>query len=109
MECELKWTLKWLIGSVLPCTVIVVKFSLCSLTAIKFVICVGGSSKIVHKPAVEHNPQQRQPDITKAKTVLHWQPIVNYFLYYMCVIIKAEFLCVSLFFMCGHIFSVNFD
>lgn len=38
---------------------------------------VGGTSEIVHRPAGDQYPQQRQPDITKAKKILHWQPIVS--------------------------------
>jgi len=46
-----------------------------------FDLCLaGGSSKIVHRPAVEPYPHQRQPDITKAKKILRWQPAVNTFL-----------------------------
>jgi UDP-glucuronate decarboxylase len=37
---------------------------------------VGGNSKIVHEPAVEDDPQRRQPDITRAKAVLGWEPTV---------------------------------
>ncbi|HIK37727.1 MAG: SDR family oxidoreductase [Geminocystis sp.] len=32
--------------------------------------------EIVFKPLPEDDPKQRQPDITKAKTYLHWQPKV---------------------------------
>jgi len=37
---------------------------------------VGGESEIVHLPAVEDDPQRRQPDISRAKTVLKWEPKV---------------------------------
>ena len=38
---------------------------------------VGGQSKIVHKPLPEDDPRQRQPNITKAKQVLGWEPKVS--------------------------------
>ena len=37
---------------------------------------VGGKSKIVHKPLPSDDPKQRQPDITLAKKVLKWEPVV---------------------------------
>ncbi|KAL7632564.1 UNVERIFIED_CONTAM: hypothetical protein RMT77_017131 [Armadillidium vulgare] len=37
---------------------------------------VNKNSKIVHKPAVEDDPQKRKPDITKAKNILGWEPKV---------------------------------
>ncbi|XP_022900841.1 UDP-glucuronic acid decarboxylase 1 [Onthophagus taurus] len=38
---------------------------------------VGGKSKIVHLAEVEDDPQRRRPDITRAKTVLGWEPKVS--------------------------------
>ena len=38
---------------------------------------VGSTSKIVHNPAVEDDPQRRRPDISTAKTVLSWWPKVS--------------------------------
>ena len=38
---------------------------------------VGGRSKICYKPLPGDDPRQRQPDITKAKALLQWQPTVN--------------------------------
>ena len=38
---------------------------------------VGSNSNIVHKAAVEDDPQRRRPDISLAKKVLHWQPKVT--------------------------------
>jgi UDP-glucuronate decarboxylase len=38
---------------------------------------VGGRSKICDKPLPGDDPRQRQPDITKAKTLLQWQPTVS--------------------------------
>jgi UDP-glucuronate decarboxylase len=38
---------------------------------------VGGRSKICFKPLPGDDPRQRQPDITKAKAMLQWQPTVN--------------------------------
>ncbi len=34
----------------------------------------GSTSKIIHLPAVEHDPKQRKADITLAKDTLHWEP-----------------------------------
>lgn len=38
---------------------------------------IGSRSKIVHKQAVKDDPQKRQPDITKAKQILNWEPKIN--------------------------------
>jgi UDP-glucuronate decarboxylase len=38
---------------------------------------VGGRSKIVHRPLPDDDPKQRQPDITKAKSLLGWQPTIK--------------------------------
>ena len=38
---------------------------------------VDSTSEIVHKPAVEDDPQRRRPDISTAKTVLAWWPKVS--------------------------------
>ena len=38
---------------------------------------VDSTSEIVHKPAVEDDPQRRRPDIRTAKTVLAWWPKVS--------------------------------
>ena len=37
----------------------------------------GTTQKIVKKPLPKNDPRQRQPDITKAKTILKWAPKVN--------------------------------
>jgi dTDP-glucose 4,6-dehydratase len=37
----------------------------------------GTRQKIVYKPLPTDDPKQRQPDITKAKQILDWQPTVN--------------------------------
>lgn len=42
----------------------------------KVIILTGSSSKIIHKPLPPDDPKQRKPDITKAKTILNWQPTV---------------------------------
>ena len=34
----------------------------------------GSSSKVIHLPAVEHDPKQRKADITLAKQTLGWEP-----------------------------------
>jgi len=35
------------------------------------------ASRIVYEPLPEDDPQQRQPDITKARQLLGWEPKVN--------------------------------
>jgi UDP-glucuronate decarboxylase len=37
----------------------------------------GSSSKLVFKPLPQDDPIQRQPDISKAKELLDWQPTVE--------------------------------
>lgn len=37
----------------------------------------GTTQKIVHKPLPVDDPKQRKPDITKAKTILGWEPKVD--------------------------------
>ena len=34
-------------------------------------------SKIIYKPLPQDDPKQRQPDITRAKTLLKWEPVVK--------------------------------
>ena len=36
----------------------------------------GSRSKIIHKPLPQDDPKQRKPDITRAKTILKWEPKV---------------------------------
>jgi UDP-glucuronate decarboxylase len=44
--------------------------------ASKIVALTGSRSEIVHHPLPNDDPRQRQPDITKARTQLGWQPEV---------------------------------
>ena len=37
---------------------------------------VGGNSKIVNLDPVQDDPQRRRPDISLAKKVLNWEPVV---------------------------------
>jgi dTDP-glucose 4,6-dehydratase len=37
----------------------------------------GGGGRIVHKPLPKDDPKQRQPDITRARTLLGWEPRVS--------------------------------
>jgi dTDP-glucose 4,6-dehydratase len=37
----------------------------------------GSKSKIVYEPLPQDDPKQRQPDITKAKQILGWEPKVD--------------------------------
>jgi dTDP-glucose 4,6-dehydratase len=43
----------------------------------KIIELTGSKSTIVYKPLPEDDPQVRQPDITKAKKILNWEPKVN--------------------------------
>ena len=43
----------------------------------KVIALTGSQSTIVYKPLPQDDPQVRQPDITKAKNVLGWQPKVT--------------------------------
>lgn len=40
----------------------------------KIIDLTGSRSKIIHLPAIEDDPRQRRPDITKARSILQWQP-----------------------------------
>jgi UDP-glucuronate decarboxylase len=42
----------------------------------KVVALTGSRSGLVHRPLPENDPTQRQPDITRAKAVLGWEPAV---------------------------------
>jgi len=37
----------------------------------------GSKSKIIYQPLPQDDPKQRQPDITRAKTILKWEPVVK--------------------------------
>ncbi|MEO8429742.1 MAG: UDP-glucuronic acid decarboxylase family protein [Verrucomicrobiota bacterium] len=37
----------------------------------------GSRSKVVFKPLPQDDPKQRKPDITRARTLLHWEPKVS--------------------------------
>jgi dTDP-glucose 4,6-dehydratase len=41
------------------------------------VALTGSQSKIIYKPLPTDDPKQRQPDITRAKEILGWEPRVN--------------------------------
>ena len=43
----------------------------------KVIAVIGSSSQIVQEPLPQDDPKQRQPDITKAKEVLGWQPSIE--------------------------------
>ncbi len=43
----------------------------------KVIDLTGSKSKLVFKPLPEDDPRQRQPDITRAKETLGWEPTVN--------------------------------
>ena len=37
----------------------------------------GTTQKVIYKPLPQDDPKQRQPDITKAKQILGWEPKVS--------------------------------
>jgi dTDP-glucose 4,6-dehydratase len=37
----------------------------------------GSDSKVIYKPLPQDDPKQRQPDITRAKEILGWEPKVE--------------------------------
>jgi dTDP-glucose 4,6-dehydratase len=37
----------------------------------------GGGGRIIHQPLPQNDPRQRQPDITRARTLLGWEPKVS--------------------------------
>ena len=56
-----------------------VTFSLSGFTTVRRenIELTGSKSAIVYKPLPEDDPQVRQPDITKAKEILGWEPKVD--------------------------------
>lgn len=38
---------------------------------------IGNEAGIIHKPLPKDDPQQRQPDITRARTILGWEPKIS--------------------------------
>lgn len=43
----------------------------------EIIALTGTKQKIVYKPLPQDDPKQRQPDISKAKEVLDWEPKVS--------------------------------
>lgn len=43
----------------------------------EIIAATGSKSKIVFKPLPQDDPRQRQPDITRARTILKWEPQVK--------------------------------
>ena len=37
----------------------------------------GTNQKVIYKPLPQDDPRQRQPEITKAREILKWEPKVN--------------------------------
>jgi UDP-glucuronate decarboxylase len=37
----------------------------------------GSNSKIVHEPLPKDDPRQRKPDISRAQTLLYWNPVID--------------------------------
>jgi UDP-glucuronate decarboxylase len=48
-----------------------------SVLAEQILSMTGASSKIIYKPLPADDPVQRQPDMTRAETLLHWRPKVS--------------------------------
>ena len=42
----------------------------------KVIALTGSRSELVHRPLPENDPTQRQPDITRAKAMLGWEPTI---------------------------------
>ena len=43
----------------------------------QIIAAIGSTSSIVHEPLPEDDPKVRQPDITRARELLGWEPKVN--------------------------------
>jgi len=43
----------------------------------KVIAATGSTSPVVHEPLPVDDPRQRQPNITKANTLLGWQPVTQ--------------------------------
>jgi len=43
----------------------------------KVIAQTGSKSRIVHQPLPSDDPQQRQPDITQARSILDWEPGIS--------------------------------
>ena len=43
----------------------------------EILVLTGSKVKIIYKPLPEDDPKQRQPDITKARNILGWEPKVD--------------------------------
>ncbi len=43
----------------------------------EIITLTGTKQKIVYKPLPQDDPKQRQPDISKAKKLLNWEPKVS--------------------------------
>jgi dTDP-glucose 4,6-dehydratase len=42
----------------------------------KIIRITGSKSRIIYKPLPQDDPKQRQPDITRARRLLGWEPVV---------------------------------
>jgi dTDP-glucose 4,6-dehydratase len=43
----------------------------------EIIALTGTKQKVIYQPLPKDDPTQRQPDITKAKEILGWEPIVE--------------------------------
>ncbi|HEY0011807.1 MAG TPA: SDR family NAD-dependent epimerase/dehydratase, partial [Allosphingosinicella sp.] len=53
-----------------------VELTVCDLVD-RVLALTGSSSKIVTRPLPEDDPRRRRPDITRARTLLGWEPTVD--------------------------------
>ena len=52
----------------------------------------GSNSPVLHLPAVTDDPQQRRPDISRAKKYIDWEPKVCLFSYVVVNILSLNLL-----------------
>jgi dTDP-glucose 4,6-dehydratase len=43
----------------------------------EIIALTGTRSRVIYKPLPKDDPKQRQPDITRAKEILGWEPKIN--------------------------------
>jgi len=43
----------------------------------EIIALTGAKTKIIYKPLPKDDPKQRQPDITRAREILNWEPLVG--------------------------------
>jgi UDP-glucuronate decarboxylase len=53
------------------------EFTICELASEVAELCGSKGAKVVFRPLPQDDPTQRQPDITRARELLHWSPTVE--------------------------------